>query len=347
MKLKELLLSTDFDALIPALKKEGYLAIRQYREAYDILSHIAPANESEIKNPKIRVEWVKPIEGYEDEDPYINVYNCEGDLWECNVAKEVIVDDACRLTKEEVIAKILWSCTFYGYTPQTRQDTFEDRFEHKMHTCYGTMARKLEQKFYLNYLPGHKKREVLESMKLFSHDSISMSMEDWDYCNKRIAKASNIRKKRDYRMQKRIDYQDYREKYEGLRDKFMGGKDITFHDMDFIYDGFSMLLTNMETHTYGESSRVDYLKKLIKYIEMDSDNEFFNPQKLVVLCKVPSQHPLSYSEKEEIRNEFHKLAGKGKLIFGLSEIKTEVADIHFTILIQKYEKHLLIDGYNI
>lgn len=343
MKLKELLLSTDFDALIPALKKEGYLGIRQYREAYDILCHLIPADESEIKNPKIRVEWVKPVEGYEDEEPYINVYNCEGDLWECNVAKEVIVDDACRLTKEEVIAKILWSCTFYGYTPQTLKDTFEDRIEHKMHTCYGTMARKLKQKFYLYYLPGHKKREVLKRMRLASLDSIAMSMEDWNYCKKRIAKASNIRKKRDYRMQKRIDYLDYREKYEGLRDKFMGGKDITFHDMDFIYDGFSMLLTNMETHTYGESSRVDYLKKLIKYIEMDSDYEFFNPQKLVVLCKVPSQHPLSSDEKEEIRNEFHKLAGKGKLIFGLSEIKTEVADIHFTILVQKYEKRLIID----
>ena len=343
MKLKELLLSTDFDMLIPALKKEGYLGIRQYREAYDILCHLTPADESEIKNPQIHVEWVKPVEGYEDEEPHINVYNCEGDLWESNVAKEVIVDDACRLTKEEVIAKILWSCTFYGYTPQTRQDTFEDRFEHKMHTWYGTMARKLKQKFYLYYLPGHKKREVLKRMRLASLDSIAMSMEDWNYCKKRIAKASNIRKKRDYRMQKRIDYLDYREKYEGLRDKFMGGKDITFHDMDFIYDGFSMLLTNMETHTYGESSRVDYLKKLIKYIEMDSDYEFFNPQKLVVLCKVPSQHPLSSDEKEEIRNEFHKLAGKGKLIFGLSEIKTEVADIHFTILVQKYEKRLIID----
>ena len=341
MKLKELLLSTDFDALIPALKKEGYLGIRQYREAYDILSHIAPANESEMRNLEIRVEWVKPMEGYEE--PYINVYNCEGGLWEHNVAKEVVVADDCKLTKEEVIAKILWSCTFYGYTPQTLKDTFEDRIEHKMHTCYGTMARKLKQKFYLYYLPGHKKREVLKRMRLASLDSIAMSMEDWNYCKKRIAKASNIRKKRDYRMQKRIDYLDYREKYEGLRDKFMGGKDITFHDMDFIYDGFSMLLTNMETHTYGESSRVDYLKKLIKYIEMDSDYEFFNPQKLVVLCKVPSQHPLSSDEKEEIRNEFHKLAGKGKLIFGLSEIKTEVADIHFTILVQKYEKRLIID----
>ena len=343
MKLKELLLSTDFDMLIPALKKEGYLGIRQYREAYDILCHLIPADESEIEDPQIRVEWVKPVEGYEDEEPYINVYNCEGHLWECNVAKEVIVDDACRLTKEEVIAQILLSCTFYSYTPQTTQDTFEDRIEHKMHTCYGTMARKLKQKFYLYYLPGHKKREVLKRMRLASLDSIAMSMEDWNYCKKRIAKASNIRKKRDYRMQKRIDYLDYREKYEGLRDKFMGGKDITFHDMDFIYDGFSMLLTNMETHTYGESSRVDYLKKLIKYIEMDSDYEFFNPQKLVVLCKVPSQHPLSSDEKEEIRNEFHKLAGKGKLIFGLSEIKTEVADIHFTILVQKYEKRLIID----
>lgn len=253
MKLKELLLSTDFDMLIPALKKEGYLGIRQYREAYDILCHLIPADESEIEDPQIRVEWVKPVEGYEDEEPYINVYNCEGDLWECNVAKEVVVANDCNISKEEVLAKILWSCTFYGYTPQTLKDTFEDRVEHKMHTSYGTMARKLEQKFYLNYLPGHKKREVLETMKLFSHDSISMSMEDWDYCNKRIAKASNIRKKRDYRMQKRIDYLDYREKYEGLRDKFMGGKDITFHDMDFIYDGFSMLLTNMETHTYLSS----------------------------------------------------------------------------------------------
>lgn len=116
----------------------------------------------------------------------------------------------------------------------------------------------------------------------------------------------------------------------------MGGKDITFHDIDFIYDGFSMLLTNMETHTYGESSRVDYLKKLIKYIEMDSDNEFFNLQKLVVLWS--SLHPLSLKEEENIKSEFQMLAGKGKLVFGTREVSSCVVDLHFTILIQKYEK---------
>lgn len=176
-------------------------------------------------------------------------------------------------------------------------------------------------------------------MRLASLDSISMSMEDWDYCNKRIAKASNIRKKRDYRMQKRIDYLDYREKYEGLRDKFMGGKDITFHDMDFIYDGFSMLLTNMETHTYGESSRVDYLKKLIKYIEMDSDNEFFNLQKLVVLCKVSSLHPLSLKEEENIKSEFQMLAGKGKLVFGTREVSSGICILRYLFRNTKNVNH--------
>lgn len=100
----------------------------------------------------------------------------------------------------------------------------------------------------------------------------------------------------------------------------MGGKDITFHDIDFIYDGFSMLLTNMETHTYGESSRVDYLKKLIKYIEMDSDNEFFNLQKLVVLCKVSSLHPLSLKEEENIKIE-RQLVAVSKLQFTFLRIR--------------------------
>ena len=83
------------------------MGIRQYREAYDILCHLIPADESEIKDPQIRVEWVKPVEGYEDEEPYINVYNCEGDLWECNVAKELLTMPV-DLLKEEVIAKILF-----------------------------------------------------------------------------------------------------------------------------------------------------------------------------------------------------------------------------------------------
>lgn len=113
MKLKELLLSTDFDMLIPALKKEGYLGIRQYREAYDILCHLIPVDESEIEDPQIRVEWVKPVEGYEDEEPYINVYNCEGDLWECNVAKEVVVANDCNISKEEVLAR------FFGFVHST------------------------------------------------------------------------------------------------------------------------------------------------------------------------------------------------------------------------------------
>ena len=207
-----------------------------------------------------------------------------------------------------------------------------------MRTHYGAKARKLKQKLYFNYLSVHKKRECLETMKVVSCDSICMSKGDWNYCERRMAQASNIKKKRDHRLQKRIGYLYHKEKYESLREKFLGDNDISFHDLDFIYDGFSMLLTNMETHTYGEISRVDYLKKLIKYIDMDSDNEFANPQKLVVLCKASSLHPLSLKEKDVIKSEFQKLAGNGKLVFGITEVNSDVIDLHFTILIQKFEK---------
>ena len=71
---------------------------------------------------------------------------------------------------------------------------------------------------------------------------------------------------------------------------------------------------------------------------MDSENEFANPQKLVVLCKASSLHPLSLKEKEEIKSEFQKLAGKGELVFGTAEVNSDVIDLQFTILIQKFKK---------
>lgn len=346
MKLKELLLSTDFDALIPALKKEGYLSIRQYREAYDILCHLTPADDSEIRNKKIHVQWVKTDEGFENEEPYINVYDCEGDLWECNVAKEVVVDDDCRLSKEEVIAKILWSCTFYGYTPQTLKDTYEDRFKHKMHTCYGLRARMLEQRLYFNYLPGKAKRESKYVKKFSGRDSLFLSSEEWDYCYKRMKKASRIKKKRDLRLKKRIDDLDYKEKYEGLRVKFLGGKDITWHDMDFIYDGYHMFLTQIETHTYGEMSRVGYVKMLTSYNEQETDKEFIGLQKLVVVCRVSSALPLTEKETEEIKDIFKRLVGKAELRFGTIEDDTLGNELHLTILSQTTKKRTSASDYD-
>ena len=346
MRLKELLLSTDFNALVPYLKKEGDLFIRQYREAYDILCHLTPANDSKIKYPKIIVEWHTPDEGFEDEEPYINVHNCEGDLWECNVAKEVVVADNCKLNKEEVVAKILWSCTFYGYTPQTTKEDFENRIEHKMHTLYGLRARRLEQRLYFNYLPGNAKRESIYVKKLSGRDSFSLSSEEWDYCHKRMKKASRIKKKRDRRLKKRIDDLDHKEKYEYLRAKFLGGKGIAWHDMDFIYDGYHMFLTQMETHTYGEMSRVNYVKMLTSYNEQETEKEFISLQKLVVACRVSSASPLTEKETKELKDIFKGLIGKAEFKFGTIQDDSFGNELHLTILSQTSKKRTSNSDYD-
>ncbi len=346
MRLKELLLSTDFNALVPDLLKEGNLAIRQYREAYDILCHLTPADDSKIRHPKIKVEWHTPDEGLENEEPYINISNCEGDFWEYNVAKEVVVNDDCKLSKEAIISKILWSCTFYGYTPQTIKETGEDRIRHKMHTLYGLRARILERRLYFNYLPGKAKRESKYVAKLFGSDSFSLSSENWDYCHKRMKKASRIKKKRDRRLQKRIDDLDHKEKYEGLRAKFLGGKDITWHDMDFIYDGYHMFLTQMETHTYGKMNRVSYIKMLTSYNEQETEKAFIDLQKLVVVCRTSSASPLTEKETTEIKDIFKELIGKAELKFGIIEDDSFGGELHLTILSQTSKKRTAVSDYD-
>lgn len=258
----------------------------------------------------------------------------------------MVVDDDCKLSKEEVIAKILWSCTFYGYTPRTTKDTYEDRIMHKMHTLYGLKARILEQRLYFNYLPGKAKRESKYVKKLSGSDSFSLSSEEWDYCHKRMKKASRIKKKRDYRLQKRIGDLDYKEKYEGLRAKFLGGKDITWHDMDFIYDGYHMFLTHMETHTYREMSRVSYIKMLTSYNEQETEKEFIGLQKLVVVCRVSSASPLTGKETKEIKDIFKQLVGNAELMFGTIEADSFGRELHLTILSQTSKKRTAVSDYD-
>ena len=57
---------------------------------------------------------------------------------------------------------------------------------------------------------------------------------------------------------------------------------------------------------------------------------------------------LEFSEGNTLADPFGVLAGKGKLVFGTREVSSDVVDLHFTILIQKYEKRqpqTYSDGY--
>ena len=161
-----------------------------------------------------------------------------------------------------------------------------------------------------------------------------------------MKKASRIKKKRDRRLKKRIDDLDHKEKYEYLRAKFLGGKGIAWHDMDFIYDGYHMFLTQMETHTYGEMSRVNYVKMLTSYNEQETEKEFISLQKLVVACRVSSASPLTEKETKELKDIFKGLIGKAEFKFGTIQDDSFGNELHLTILSQTSKKRTSNSDYD-
>ena len=63
-----------------------------------------------INKEVISVEW-------DDEQLYethpIRIGNCEGDSWENNLGKRIVIADSIKISREELAAHCLWSTTFF------------------------------------------------------------------------------------------------------------------------------------------------------------------------------------------------------------------------------------------
>lgn len=100
MTLKELLTQVGFDELLPHLKRhepEHLDNLYAFREAYDILRNMEPANNFE---GKIFVEWHGGE--WEDEEKWIGVGPMHDCTWEEDLAKEIVVADDVHISKIEI-----------------------------------------------------------------------------------------------------------------------------------------------------------------------------------------------------------------------------------------------------
>ena len=52
----------------------------------------------------------------------------EGEVWECALAKEIVIDKKVKASLPEIAACCLWHSSFYGFTPETEEECFRDMF---------------------------------------------------------------------------------------------------------------------------------------------------------------------------------------------------------------------------
>lgn len=122
MTLKDLLLKYEFDTVVSELLtvdepiKDNLYA---FKEAFDTLRRMTPGDAGG-EQIVVSLEVETEEDGTEIER-ILHASNCEGDLWDSSLAKEVVIE--ADITEIRALAQILWHITFFGFTPD-----FEEGF---------------------------------------------------------------------------------------------------------------------------------------------------------------------------------------------------------------------------
>lgn len=130
MTLKELLDKVEFDALCPYLEKyepKHLDNIYAFREAYDILRTLTPSKQA---SGEIRIEWEQDNGGTEEK--WISVCPMHDANWEDVLARELIIAPDVKLPMEELAMHCLWEITYWGFSPDEKDETIAGMVRH---TC--------------------------------------------------------------------------------------------------------------------------------------------------------------------------------------------------------------------
>ena len=296
MTVQELFKSMTFDDIASALRHthrndKSIQFLAGYKEAYDTLSNI----EFKGEGGEVTFDITEREHWFDKHNLPLLANGVEGDLWENIVGKEVLIPENNPFTDAELAGAILWGATFYGFNRHNRWSPFEE-----IYSNYGEKAWKLERKQYLPYIRNKKTKYRLKKDIGFISNRISFSMEDWNQIHYREKHQNRSKRKRFYRMGKRIEWLQKLDKRQNLINTIRETTGLTLDDFAHkVINAGSIHETWFESHTYGKSDRIKYLVELIeKY--MSGFNQEFNDCDEVYLFVYSTIPSMSESELSEL-----------------------------------------------
>lgn len=288
MTLKELLLQCKFEDVANSIKKlyeEQVGMLPHYKEVFDRLRHMeAMPCEGSIHIHMIQSEWM---------DPYL----CVDGLHEVSTEEELgrELQFEVELSLEELAAHCLWEFTFYGFSDEDFADTV-NKWEGMGHTHYGKRAYELEKNYYrgLIYINKKEKKSLKRRDEIFR--GIAFSMGTWSEIDLHKSHCNRIRRKRNYRINKRITELKRKDKVEWLIQRLTANPSpnaFMRNDLNFLF--FTSQIKEVEFHSYAydANKRVSYLQELI---EKHSSYNFYGYSQYLVLVTVSSAYPISSEE---------------------------------------------------
>lgn len=308
MTVKELFLSVSFKQIAEALAHMPDPSIRNclsgYKEAYDAICNLEPSSDGG--------EVTFEVES-EEAAEFLTCYSVEGDLWENVVGKTIVPPDDNAFTDAELAGAILWDMTFYGFSRHERWNPYKEYF-----TPYGEKAERLERKLYLPYIKDKRKRRNLKSKRM--PFGIAFSWEVWEQIRYGKKHQNRSKRKRYYRLKQRIALLKRLDKRQHLIDTLRQTTDLTDLQLErCIMSAGSIYETWRESHTYGNSSRIEYLEDLITNYDRMLNKPIADCEELVVVAYSSANARLTDDELVRLRVLLGGVAPKVTILRGVSD----------------------------
>lgn len=326
MTVKELFLSTGFDNVLSALRNthnndRSIENVAAYKEAFDIIC----LTEFEGEGGEVTFDVTPREEWGEPHSLPLLANNVEGDYWKNTVGKTVIRPEDNPFSDAELAGAILWGMTFYGFNRHAEWSPREEYF-----TLYGEQAEKLKRRLYLPYIRDKRKKRSLRSKDKLPY-GIAFSMEIWNrihYCEKHQNRA---KRKRYYRLKKRIALLKRLDKRQHLIGTIH--EKCAFYDQDLesrIMGAGSIYETWRDSHVTDMANRTNYLEDLLTNYFPTYHDIWGCGDELLIVAYTSNAAPLADEEERHLESLFHSFDHKLPITF----IKGVDGDAKFDIALQ-------------
>lgn len=298
MTVKELFLSVGFDNILNALRNthrndRSIEGVAAYKEAFDIIC----LTEFEGDGGEVTFD-VTPREELDDPDSLLLLArNVEGDYWKNTVGKTVIKPEDNPFTDAELAGAILWGMTFYGFTRHAGWSPREERFTH-----FGERAERLERRLYLPYIRDKREKRKLKSKEEMPF-GIAFSMEIWNRVHHGEKHQNRAKRKRYYRLKRRIAQLKRLDKRQHLIDTIR--EKCGFHDQQLecrIMSAGSVHEAWRDSHVRDIPTRADYLVDLMTKYNPTLENLPEGSEELIIVAYTSKVTPLTNDEERILKN---------------------------------------------
>lgn len=323
MTLKELLTQVSFDELLPSLEKHepDYLDnVYSFREAYDILLCMEP--DKDFKG-EARVEWSGGE--YEGEQKWIGVYHLDNNVWEKELAKEIIMADDVHLSLAELAMYCLWEITYWGFSPTEISEGWQEHLRHKQPVNpYEVALDKLEESIWQHQTPRRLRCKDPDGGRC---TRVEFPLKWGDN------RKNRSKRKREFRQDKREEYLRKMAIRENLV-RMLSAEGSSFRrcEVEFLLSIKYGTKYDYRSVTQDADARLDYiLESMTRYQQLDITKY----DGAIVFVRCPSRCPLDETRLEAFRKSVMQHLGYSDILFGTTIEDYEEVGIRVTLLLNK------------